>query len=172
METPAIEDIIEIQDPAIDPAQIMAEIRARIEQRRAALGYEQRTFPSFGAATYPGEPSDIPFDADLHHYLRLLNQSYANVDTDAVLASSPATQVPILGRLWQLIRGGAHNLVLFYVNRAVAHQTDVNRQLVSVLNRMTAVMEAQQRTIEQLRKEIETGDRRPEIGHESPVSNS
>ena len=47
-------DIFEIHDSAIDPAQIMAEIRARIEQRRAKLGYERRVFPSFGAAAYAG----------------------------------------------------------------------------------------------------------------------
>lgn len=149
------EGVIEIQDPAIDPAAIMAEIRARIEQRRAQLGYEQHTFPSFGAAVYPGEPPDLAYDTDLHHYLRLVNESYANADTDAILAPSPATRVPVLGRLWQLIRGGAHNLVLFYVNRAVAHQTDVNRQLVSVLNRMTVVVEAQQRIITQLQAELD-----------------
>lgn len=149
------EGVIEIQDPAIDPEAIMAEIRARIEQRRAQLGYEQRTFPSFGAAVYPGEPQDLAYDTDLHHYLRLVNESYANADTDAILAPSPATRVPVLGRLWQLIRGGAHNLVLFYVNRAVAHQTDVNRQLVSVLNRMTVVVEAQQRIITQLQAELD-----------------
>ena len=147
--------VIEIQDPAIDPQAILAKIRARIAQRRAELGYENRTFPSFGAATYPGEPQDVAYDADLYHYLRLVNENYADADTDALLAPSPATRVPVLGRLWQLIRGGAHNLVLFYVNRAVAHQTDVNRQLVSVLNRMTVVLEAQQRMITQLQNELD-----------------
>lgn len=150
------EQLIEIRDSELDPAQIMAEIRARIEKRRAELGYDQRTFPSFGVATYPGEPADVAYDADLHHYLRLANETYAMADTDVMLAPSPATQVPVLGRLWQLIRGGAHNLVIFYVNRAIAHQTDVNRQLISVLNRMTVVMETQQRKIEQLQREVET----------------
>ncbi|MFN8491952.1 MAG: hypothetical protein U0350_30405 [Caldilineaceae bacterium] len=148
------EQIIEIQDPELDPAQIMREIRARIEKRRAELGYEQRSFPSFGVAAYPGEPTDVAYDADLHHYLRLANETYAMADTDVVLAPSPATQAPVLGRLWQMIRGGAHNLVIFYVNRAIAHQTDVNRQLVSALNRMTVVVEGQQRKIEQLQREV------------------
>lgn len=154
-ETAVIEDmLIEIHDPAIDPAAIMAEIRQRISERRAAQGYDSRQFPTFGAAGYQGEPQDLAYDADLHHYLRLVNEMYAVVDTDPVLAPSPATRVPVLGKLWQLVRGFFHQLVLFYVNRAVAQQTSVNSNLVSVLNRMTVVMEEQQRTIERLERQV------------------
>jgi len=71
------------------------------------------------------------------------------------LVSSPATRIPVLGRIWQLIRGGAHGLVLFYVNRAVTHQTEINRQLVSVLNRMTVAIETQQRTIIGLQADLD-----------------
>lgn len=147
-------DVIQIEDPEIDPVQIMATIRQRIADRRATLGYEQRTFPSFGAASYPGEPQDLAYDADLYYYLRLVNTNYAEVETAPLLAASPATRVPILGKLWQLIRGGAHNLVLFYVNRLVSHQTMVNSYLVSVLNRMSVVQSEQQRTIAQLQAEV------------------
>lgn len=159
---PELDGLIEIRDPEIDPGQIMETIRIRIRQRRKELGYDRRTFPVFGAAAYPGEPEGVAYDADLYHYLRLANDSFAAVETDAVLAPSPATRVPVLGRLWQLIRGGAHQLVLFYVNRAVAHQTDVNAHLVSVLNRMTAVGEQQQRAIDQLQAEVEAWRRRSE----------
>lgn len=148
-------DIFEIRDPDIDPEQIMAEIRARIERRRAELGYEQRTFPTFGAAAYPGEPKDIPFDEDLHHYLRLANESYSEVETDAVLLDSPSTQLPVAGPLWKNVRRAAHDLVLFYVNRSIAHQTNINSYLVSVLNRLTTVVEEQQRTIDRLESEVQ-----------------
>jgi hypothetical protein len=154
MEREITADVIEINDPEIDPVQIMATIRQRIAARRAALGYEQRTFPSFGAASYPGEPQDLPYDADLYYYLRLVNTNYAEVETAPLLAASPATRLPILGKLWQMIRGGAHNLVLFYVNRLVSHQTMVNSYLVSVLNRMSVVQSEQQRTIAQLQAEV------------------
>lgn len=149
------DNLFEIHDPEIDPHQIMEQIRERIRRRREELGYEKRTFPTFGAAAYPGEPDDIPYDPDLHHHLRLANEMYAQVEVGAVLAPSPATRIPVLGRLWQLVRSEAHNLVLFYVNRAIAHQTDVNRHLVSVLNRLTALSQEQQRTIMALQAEIE-----------------
>lgn len=148
------DDLIEIHDPEIDLAQIMGQIRERIRRRREELGYEKRTFPTFGAAAYPGEPDDVPYDPNLYHHLRLANETYAQVATGAMLAPSPATRIPVLGRLWQLIRGEVHNLVLFYVNRAIAHQTDTNRHLVSVLNRLTALSQEQQRVILALQAEI------------------
>lgn len=159
---PELDGLIEIGDPEVDPGRIMETIRERIRQRRQELGYDGRTFPVFGAAAYPGEPEGVAYDADLYHYLRLANDSFAAVDTEAVLASSPATRVPVLGRIWQLIRGGAHQLVLFYVNRAVTHQTDVNAHLVSVLNRMAAVIEQQERAINQLQAEVKALRRRSE----------
>ncbi len=152
--------LIEIDDPEIDPAAIMAEIRRRIVARRRELGYDQRAFPSYGAAIYQGEPADIPFDPDLHYFLRLANATFAEAETEPVLADSPALRVPVLGRLWGMIRGGAHNLVLFYVNRAVTHQTSVNGYFVSALNRLTAVVEDQQRTIQRRQAELEAERRR------------
>jgi hypothetical protein len=150
----SLDDLIEIQDPEIDASSILAQIRERIQARRAELGYDQRTFPTFGTAVYPGEPEDLPFDADLHHHLRLVNGSFARIETGADLAPSQATRLPVIGRLWKLVRGQLHSLVLFYVNRAVAHQTSVNRHLVSVLNRMEALNQEQQRTIIKLQKEL------------------
>lgn len=147
-------DLVEIHDPDIDPAGIMKVIHQRIEQRRKEKNYEQRSFPSFGVAACPEEPEDIPFDADLHHYLRLANETFAQVETRQVLASSPATRLPVLGRLWGTIRAEVHNLVLFYVNRSVTHQVTMNRYLVSVLNRMTLQNEEQQREIERLKSEL------------------
>jgi hypothetical protein len=152
--------LIEIHDPEIDPEAIMETIRQRIEQRRAELGPDDIVFPMFGGAPYPPLSPGGAYDVDLRHYLRLANDSFVDIETEPVLAPSPATAVPVLGRLWQQIRGGAHQLVLFYVNRAVAQQTGVNRHLVSALNRLTALVEEQQRTIDRLQAEIEALRRR------------
>lgn len=156
------DNMIEIDDPEIDPAAIMTEIRRRIVARRRELGYDHRAFPSYGAANYQGEPDDIPYDQDLHYFLRLVNASFAEAETEPMLADSPATRVPVLGRLWSMIRGGAHNLVLFYVNRMITHQTSVNGYLVSALNRLTVVVEEQQRTIQRLQAELDAARQRQE----------
>lgn len=149
------DDLIEIRDPDIDAREIMAEIRRRIRQRRAELGYETQQFPSYDGVVFPGKPDDIPYDVNLYHHLELVNKMYLEVETGALLAPSPATRLPILGRLWALVRSQAHNLVLFYVNRSLEHQTEVNRRLISVLNQLTAANQEQQRSILTLQEQID-----------------
>jgi hypothetical protein len=142
------DNIIEIHDPEIDPQQLMTEIRQRIQQRRAEAGYENRTFPAFGTALVcPEPPEGMPYSADLYHHLRQANSLYAEVETTAILAPSPATMLPILGRFWKVIREQAHSLVLFYVNRSVGHQVKINRHLVSILNQLTEENQALQKRI-------------------------
>ncbi|MDQ4078192.1 MAG: hypothetical protein M3220_18335 [Chloroflexota bacterium] len=147
--------LIEIHDPEIDPARIMEQIRERIQQRREEKGYDRRRFPTFGLTEYPEAPDNQPYDPDLYYYLRLANERYAAAETNVLLAPSPATQMPVVGRVWKMIRREVHNLVLFYVNRAVTHQVNVNRYLISVLNRLTALTQEQQRQIEELQAELQ-----------------
>jgi hypothetical protein len=142
------DDLIEIHDPEIDPQIIMTQIRRRIQERRLEAGYDNRTFPAFGAAMVcPEPPEGMPYSPDLYHHLRQVNSLYSEVETATILAPSPATRVPILGRFWKLIREQAHGVVLFYVNRSVGHQVKVNRHLVSVLNQLTEENQALQRRI-------------------------
>lgn len=147
--------LIEIHDPDIDPSDIMAQIRARIKQRREELGYDNRTFPEFEIATYPEEPDDVPVDKNLYHHLRIANETYTTVETTAILVPSTATRFPVLGPMWQLIRRQMHNLVLFYVNRTLTHQTGINRHVLSVLNHLVIQVQDQQRTIIALQAEVE-----------------
>ena len=149
------DDLIEIHDPEIDPAQIMAEIRERIQLRRAELGYESQQFISFGGARFPGRPDDIPYDPDFYEHLEMANEQYAKVETESNLQPSPATRVPILGNIWKAIREQAHDLVLYYVNRAAMHQVNVNREIISVLNRAAIINLEQQRKLLELQAEVE-----------------
>lgn len=148
------DDLIEIQDPEIDPQAIMGEIRRRIQARRLEVGYEHRTFPAFGSAMIcPEPPEGMPYSPDLYHHLRQANALYSEVETAAILVPSPATRVPIVGRFWKLVREQAHGLVLFYVNRSTGHQVKVNRHLISVLNQLTEENQALQRRIMALEAE-------------------
>ena len=52
MVTEIPDDLIEIHDPEIDPAQIMEQIRQRVQQRREELGYPQLEFPPFGEPAF------------------------------------------------------------------------------------------------------------------------
>jgi hypothetical protein len=149
------DDFVLIDDAEIDPQQLVEQIRKRIARRRQELGYEQRHFPTFGAATScPEPPGDMPYDPDLYHHLRRANELYPNPETGVALAPSPATQLPLLGRLWAMIREQAHGLVLFYVNRSLAHQTTVNRHVTSVLNQLVSEMAEAQREIRELKSDL------------------
>ena len=141
------DDLIEIQDPQIDVEQIMEHIREKMAQRRRDLGYDQMNFPSFGGVVFPGRPDDLPYDANLYHHLQLANKLYTEVATEPVLVASPATRIPILGRIWELVRFQAHSLILFYVNRAVDQQVNLQRHLISAVNLLTVESQKQQRDI-------------------------
>ena len=149
------DNLIEIDDPQIDPDQIMAEIRRRIQKRRQELGYEPQRFITYGGAQFPGRPDDLPYDPDLYNHLEMANKLYLEVETEVNLQPSASTRMPILGRLWGPIREQAHNLPLYYVNRAIIHQSNVNREIIGVLNKMTAINLEQQRAIIKLQDEIE-----------------
>ncbi len=149
------DDLIEIQDPEIDPAQIVEQIRERIRRRREELGYPRQRFPIFGAAAYPGEPEGEDYDADLYYYLRKANDLYYQIGVEAELMPSPATHLPILGSLWKRIRREAHNLVLFYLGKLAQRQATVNRHMVSTLNRMAVQLQEQQRQLRALRDELD-----------------
>ncbi|MFN2116989.1 MAG: hypothetical protein ACK2U0_04615 [Candidatus Promineifilaceae bacterium] len=148
-------DLIEIHDPEIDPEAIMAEIRARIQERRQELGYVKPQFSSYGGTLLPDRPDDIPYDPELFDHLELVNEKYTMVPSESDLQPSPATRVPILGPLWTMIREQAHGLVLFYTNRMASHQTGVNQEFVSILNGLTSLSMNQQRKIEKLEIELE-----------------
>ena len=149
------DELLEIHDPEVDPQALMAEIRLRIQSRRAELGYEERTFPSFGdAVPCPDPPNDLPYSADLYHHLRQANILYEEVETEPILAHSAALRVPVLGGLWKLIRRQAHSLVLYYVNRGLAHQVNVDRHQISVLNQLVIENEELKRTVTVLKGQI------------------
>ena len=149
------DNLVEIHDPEIDTAQIMEQIRERIRQRREQLGYPRQSFPKFGAAAYPGEPEGGDFDTDLYYHLRRANDLYYQIGVESSLAPSPTTSLPVIGRLWGLMRREAHNLVLYYLGKSAQQQVAVNRHLVSTLNRMVVQLERQQADLRALQDEVE-----------------
>lgn len=148
-------DLVEIQDPEIDPDWLMEQIRERIRRRREERGYERKSFPSYGAAAYPGEPEGEDYDADLYYHLKRANRLYVDLGVDLTLAPSPMTRLPIVGRIWERVRREAHHLVLFYVGKLAQRQVTVNRHLVSTLNRLVVQLQEQQRLIRALEADLE-----------------
>jgi hypothetical protein len=147
---------IEIHDEVISSEELVAEVERRVAARRAELGPAHLIFPTFGhISTFPEPPATgTPYNANLYYYLKQANQA-ASPSVEPVLAPSPATRVPVLGRIWQLIRGEMHNLILFYVNRIAGDQNRLNIDLISTLNELTREVQAQQMEIDNLRRELD-----------------
>jgi len=149
---------IEIHDPVITSEALVAEIDRRVAARRTELGPVNLIFPTFGhVSTYPEPPAGHAYNPNLYYYLKQANQSPPPT-VEPVLAPSPATRLPFLGRLWQLIRGEMHNLILFYVNQMAGDQNRLNIDLISTLNELTREIQAQQAEIDRLRAQLKPGE--------------
>lgn len=145
---------LEIHDEIVSSEELVREIEARVARRRAELGPVKLIFPTFGhISTFPDPGPDDRLNPHLYYYLKRINETPPPA-VEPVLAPSPATRMPVVGRLWQQIRGEVHNLVLFYVNRSVQDQNRLNVDLISALNELTRVVQAQQVEIESLRAEL------------------
>lgn len=143
---------LELNDPEVTAEALERAIAARLRNCPPA---EIPDFPVYDLAPEPPAfPAGIPYRFGHYYHLQRANALYNQAETDPVLASSPATQLPLLGRLWQFIRAEAHQLVLFYVNRHIGQQTQVNRHLVQTLNELTRQVEEQQRTIQHLQAQL------------------
>jgi hypothetical protein len=150
------DDFLEVHSAGIDQGQLMTRVDDRVKQRRAEIGMDKTRFPSFDGVPYPGTPDGVEYDPDLYHHLRLANKYYIEIETEPVLEASPATRIPLAGRLWSSVRLHAHHLVLFYVNRAARHEVEVNRHMVSVLNALAMANTEQGETIRKLENQLES----------------
>ena len=142
-----------IHDEEFTSEALVAEVERRVADRRARMGPVDLIFPTFGhVSTFPEPPVGSRINPQLYYYLKQANHSPAAA-VEPVLAPSPATQLPVVGRLWGRIRGQVHSLVLFYVNRAVRDQSRLNVDLISALNELTRAVQEQQVEIDTLRAE-------------------
>ncbi len=162
MDTDLPDDFVQLADSELSAGALMARIRAQLAERKTAQGAGLRPLPQFGVAGMPDEPAGAGHDPTLYHHLRLANERFNEMPSEAVLASSPATRVPVIGRWWAMIRRHAHDLVLYYVNRGMQHQLGVNRNIISVLNLLVRQNEAQRAEIDALRRQLSQA--RPDSG--------
>lgn len=144
---------IELNDEQVTAEALTAQIAARLQSRPVLSPPE---IPPYAVHEGPpGLPADIPYRFGLYYHLQRTHDLYPRAETAPVLAASPATRLPLFGRLWALIREQAHSLVLFYVNRSLAQQTAVNRHLVGAVSELTRQVEEQQRTIARLERRLQ-----------------
>lgn len=146
---------IVIEDEVTTAADLETAVEAHLAKRQAALGRPSPIdFPAFGyLSPMPQPPESGAVSQTLYHHLRRLNEM-PPAETGSVLQSSPATRTPALGRLWEMVREQAHQLVLFYVNREAARETAVHTHTLNVLNELTRLTQTQQDEINRLQQMV------------------
>ena len=135
---------IEIRDPEIDAEEVMSRIRANIRARQAS-GCRAPALPDFQVLL-----AQSANDGALQYHLREAKEAHSRIWVDLSLAPSPVTQVPVVGRIWGLIREQAHRLVLFYLDKLASRQVGFNEHVVGALYQLAAAQEENS----SLRKEI------------------
>jgi len=126
---------VRIDDPAVDAAAIHARIREGLAQRGSDLPAD---FPEFERPDAPGLASGL-FSAELAQQLERLNASFDQVWVELSLIES---HFPIVGAWISRYKRDLHRLVVFYVNTLGRRQQAVNEDLVRLVNRLIAEVDA------------------------------
>ncbi len=87
-----------------------------------------------------------------------------DVDVAIILAPSPVSRLPLIGKLWNRIRYYAHRLVAFYTQRAILQQATVNQELLDSLENLTDLTIDLSRKVERLERRLA---RREQTGEEA-----
>lgn len=135
-------------DNFIDPDEIMARIRAAIQERRAASGLNPAEFDALAS----GSPAQ-PTLSDLRRDLTRLAEATRYSGVDMLLSDVRPSPV---SSLIQRLRAALHEAILFYVNRLAAQQASVNRLTLQALKTALHLIEVQQTRIEALENTRDT----------------
>lgn len=145
---------LEVDDNKLSAAELVALVAQKTAAREAAIGsLVLPDIAGFGVVQARVGAGENGRFSTLQHHLTQLNQ-LPDPETAPMLAVSPATRLPVLGALWVFIRQQAHGLVLFYVNRLAAYDSQRQIHLLNALNELTALVQAQQAQIEQLQQQL------------------
>lgn len=143
-----------ITDEHVSMDELEVELGRRVDKRRLELGevrFEESNFAPL--STFPEPPPNQNQYPALYYHLRRANQ----VDLERVgplLDDNVETSSSFLSRLVWPIRRRFHELVMFYVNHALQDESKLDSHIVSTLNEMTRVIQAQQEEIENLKAEV------------------
>jgi hypothetical protein len=146
---------LEIHDEEFTAVSLQQQIETNLTKRRQEHGRVTIQFPTFGYIAAMPQPPSPQYAPNLYHHLNQLNQM-ALPDVSAELVPTASTRLPIIGRLWQIVRGQFHNLILFYVNRSSAYNQQSYNHVTNVLNELTRLVQEQRQMIEELETAVQS----------------
>lgn len=134
---------------------LLTKVRDGLATRARAWGAEPPRFGIFSPAATLEDAANVADLEGVADHLRQALTLMQQQDTTPVLAPSPATRLPVLGRLWALVRAQAHQLVLFYVNRQAANTVQVQQHLLAAVSALARMMAARQDAPDQPEEEVD-----------------
>ncbi|MCP5099473.1 MAG: hypothetical protein GY943_28290 [Chloroflexi bacterium] len=137
-----------------DTHPIFERIEQQIARHRAQKQDVQNALPVYPDTVYPGKPIDITYDVELYQLMAEVTAHYPTFAHELNITPSILDRVPLIGHLWQSLRRQLHSISLFYTNRALTHQVQVNHSLVQAVGRLTATSQRQQRMISKLQTSL------------------
>ena len=141
------DDFLTFRDEEHIPAQVIAGIRQGLTKQNYI---ELPEMPAFSPTTTM--PNNLP--QAIANHLAEANRLMQSGDVTPILAPSPASQLPVLGRLWSLIREQAHQLPLYYIHRQSANIVQANSHLSAAINELAVLYTTQQATITALQTQV------------------
>jgi len=141
-----ISAIVRIDDEAIDTQSVYARIGEGLQRHGPPPAID---FPRFERPRAP-ELSGGLFSDDLARSLEKLNASFDQVWVELSLIEQ---HMPIVGGFVNRYKRDLHQLVVYYVNALAQRQQSVNEDLVRVVNRLVADIDAA--GVASLRREVD-----------------
>lgn len=111
----------------VDINQVMQDVRRQIIEQRQGIDDI--------AVKVKGERLPAAF----YEHLYLASMTYNQTETELYVTPS---KIPLLGGLIDWLRGQIHNVVIFYVNRSVVKQIQINRHLLQAMSILAEAYEA------------------------------
>lgn len=147
-----ISTIVRIDDEQIDAPAVYARIREGLQRHGPPAAID---FPRFERPRAPELSGDL-FSGELARDLEKLNASFDQVWVELSFVEQ---HLPIVGGFVNRYKRDLHQLVVYYVNMLAQRQQSVNADLVQVINRIVADIDAAgvaslQREVDDLRARL------------------
>lgn len=145
---------IPIDDPQIDPQQIMKDISAQLAHARDEALVRRGPEPIYKPGSYPEKPDDIPYDPHFYQFMDELKKGQIKTSTELDIRESAIGRLPLIGGIWKRLQISFHGPALFYANRVADRQAAINTQFFEAISKLVAANQEQQREILRLREAL------------------
>lgn len=131
---------------------ILTTIESRIQQAQE-VNPHTRTSQN-AKLLYPAKPADIAYNILLYQHLDATKNNLTNYSRDLHIEKNKLTKIPLFGKIMYAMQRQLHQIALFYTNRALRYQLEINQHLLESIGQLTIENQKQQRLITNLQEQL------------------